>query len=77
MFLAFTKHIEVHYHYVKERLFTGEINLDYVPTQNNIADLFSKALSREKLEAFRKALGLIPFVDLLIAFHRAERYPLH
>ncbi|MCO5550669.1 hypothetical protein L7F22_004158 [Adiantum nelumboides] len=63
IFHARTKHIEVHYHYVKERLSIGEINLAYVPTQDNLADLFTKALSREKIEAFRKALGLLPFVD--------------
>ena len=59
-----TKHIEVHYHYVREdRLSAGEINLIYVPTQDNLVDLFTKALPREKFEAFRKALGLLPFVD--------------
>ncbi|MCO5603359.1 hypothetical protein L7F22_057509 [Adiantum nelumboides] len=63
IFYARTKHIEVHYHYVRERLSAGEISLAYVPTQDNLADLFTKALSREKLEAFRKALGLLPFVD--------------
>ncbi|MCO5587237.1 hypothetical protein L7F22_041184 [Adiantum nelumboides] len=36
----------------------------YVPTQDNFVDLFTKALSCEKLlEAFRKALDLLPFVD--------------
>ena len=63
VFHARTKHIEVHYHYVRERLSAGEISLAYVPTQDNLADLFTKALSREKFEAFRKALGLLPFVD--------------
>ena len=63
VFHARTKHIEVHYHYVRERLSAGEISLVYVPTQDNLADLFTKALSREKFEAFRKALGLLPFVD--------------
>ncbi|MCO5595705.1 hypothetical protein L7F22_049751 [Adiantum nelumboides] len=63
VFHARTKHIEVHYHYVRERLSAGEISLAYVPTQDNLAYLFTKALSREKLEAFRKALGLLPFVD--------------
>ena len=60
---ARTKHIEVHYHYVKERLSEGEISLVYVPTQDNLANLFTKALPCEKFEAFRKALGLLPFVD--------------
>ncbi|MCO5584182.1 hypothetical protein L7F22_038105 [Adiantum nelumboides] len=63
IFHARTKHIEVHYHYVMERLSTGKINLAYVPTLNNLADLFTKALSHEKLESFCKALCLLPFVD--------------
>ena len=60
VFHARTKHIEVHYHYVRERLHAGDIDLAYVPTQDNVADLFTKALPREKFEAFRKALGLLP-----------------
>ncbi|MCO5596042.1 hypothetical protein L7F22_050099 [Adiantum nelumboides] len=63
IFHARTKHIEVHYQYVRERLSVGEISLPYVPTQDNLADLFTKALSHEKLEAFRKVLGLLSFVD--------------
>jgi hypothetical protein len=60
---ARTKHIEVHYHYVRERQSAGEINLVYVPAHENVADLFTKALPREKFEAFHKALGLLPFLD--------------
>ncbi|MCO5549956.1 hypothetical protein L7F22_003433 [Adiantum nelumboides] len=45
IFHARTKHIEVHYHYDRERLHAGEITLAYCPTQDNIADLFTKALS--------------------------------
>lgn len=63
VFHARTKHIDVHYHYVMEKLSAREISLAYVPTQDNLADLFTKALPREKFEAFCKALGLLPFVD--------------
>ncbi|MCO5600836.1 hypothetical protein L7F22_054951 [Adiantum nelumboides] len=63
IFHARTKHIEVHYHYVRERLLAGEISFAYVPTLDNLADLLTKALFREKLEAFCRALGLLPFVD--------------
>ena len=41
VFHACTKHIEVHYHYVRERLSAGEISLAYVPTHDNLADLFT------------------------------------
>ncbi|MCO5589019.1 hypothetical protein L7F22_042983 [Adiantum nelumboides] len=60
---ARTKFIEVHYHCVKERLSTGEINLAYVPKHDNLTYLFTKALSDEKFESFRNALGLLSFVD--------------
>ncbi|MCO5582252.1 hypothetical protein L7F22_036144 [Adiantum nelumboides] len=63
MFHVCTKHIEVHYHYVRERLLAGEISLAYVPTQDNLIDIFTKALSCENFEAFCKALGLFPSVD--------------
>ena len=62
VFHACTKHIEVHYHYVRERFFAREINL-YVPAQDNLADLFTKALPCEKFKDFCKDLGLLPFVD--------------
>ena len=65
VFHARTKHIEVHYHNVRERLSAGEISLAYVLTLDNLADLFTKALPREKFEASYKALGLLPFVDRL------------
>ena len=47
IFHARKKHIEVHYHCVKERLSVGEISLAYVPTQDNLADLFTKAVPQE------------------------------
>ncbi|MCO5607756.1 hypothetical protein L7F22_061957 [Adiantum nelumboides] len=54
VFHARTKHIEVHYHYVRERLSAGEISSAYVPTQDNLADLFTKALSRRSLKLSTK-----------------------
>ena len=56
--LSRTKHIEVHYHYVREQHNAGLINLIYFSTHDNVADIFTKALSREKFETFRKSLGL-------------------
>ena len=62
VFHARTNHIEVHYHYVKERWSEGDIKLSYVPTEDNSADLFTKALPQPKFEAFRHTLNLVPFV---------------
>lgn len=61
VFHARTKHIGVHYHYVRETLHARDITLIYCATQDNIANIFTKTLPREKFEAFKKSLGLLPY----------------
>jgi hypothetical protein len=58
VFHARTKHIEVHHHFVKERVLGGKINLDYIPTDQQPADIFTKPLSRIKFEQHRATLDL-------------------
>jgi hypothetical protein len=57
-FHARTKHIEVHYHFVCERVLSGEVELQYVPTDRQTADIFTKPLGLDKLRQFSGALGL-------------------
>lgn len=58
VFHARTKHIEVHYHFVRERVLDGDIDLTYVGTDEQVADIFTKALGAEKLRRFRAMLGV-------------------
>ena len=58
LFHARTKHIEVHYHFVRERILSGEVELQYVPTDRQNADIFTKPLGLDKLQQFSGALGL-------------------
>jgi hypothetical protein len=58
-----TKHIEVHYHFIREKILARKINLIHVSTKNQIADIFTKALDTNKLRKFRKMLGVLK-VDL-------------
>ena len=39
-----TKHIGIQYHYVRECVLEGRIALEFVPTKEQIADIFTKAL---------------------------------
>jgi hypothetical protein len=55
---AQTKHIEVHYHFVREHVLSGEVELQYVPTDRQTADVFTKPLGLDKLRQFSGALGL-------------------
>ena len=59
VFHARTKHIEVHYHFIRERVLAGDIDLVYVSTEEQVADIFTKALGAEKLCRFRTMLGVL------------------
>jgi len=58
-----TKHIEVHYHFIRKKVLTKEINLIHVSTKNQVVNIFTKALSTNKLKRFKKMLGTLE-VDL-------------
>ena len=56
------KHIEVHYHYVRERSHVGEISMIYIPTHENVANIFTKALPGKNFKAFCKSLKYLLLV---------------
>ncbi len=56
MCYARTKHIKVHYHFIKEKVLTREINLIHVNTKDQVVDIFLKALGTDKLRKFLKCL---------------------
>jgi len=60
---AKTKHIEVHYHFIKEKVLAKEIELIHVSTKYQVVDIFTKALGTDKLRKFRKMFGVLE-VDL-------------
>jgi hypothetical protein len=53
-----TKHIGIHHHFIRECIENKEIALEYIPTNDQLADVFTKALSREKFKKFVKDMGL-------------------
>jgi hypothetical protein len=55
---ARTKHIDVKYHYIRQELIKRTITLHHVSTRDNVADLFTKALVRDKHAAFTRTLGV-------------------
>ncbi len=54
-----TKHIEVHYHFIKEKVLVKEIILIHMCTKDQVVDIFTKALGTNKLGKFRKMLGVL------------------
>jgi len=54
-----TKHIELRHHYLRQCVQSGVIVMQFVPTDDNLADMFTKGLARDKLRGFLKGLGLL------------------
>jgi hypothetical protein len=56
---AKTKHIKVHYHYIRKKVIAKEIDLVHVSIEDQVVDIFTKALGTYKLKKFRKMLGVL------------------
>jgi hypothetical protein len=54
-----TKHLDVRYHWIRERVENGEIVVTRVASSDNIADGFTKALPMPAFVDFRNFLGLV------------------
>ena len=53
-----TKHIDVCHHFVRERVLSKEIDVQYCPTEQMIADIMTKGLSKISFEKIRSMLGI-------------------
>lgn len=58
VFHARSKHIEIHHHFVKERVLEGEIGLKFINTASQPADILTKPLGQIKFELHRNKLNL-------------------
>jgi hypothetical protein len=55
-----SKHIEIRYYYIRDMVQRGAVRLQFVTTEDQVADVFTKPLSRTKFEYFRDKLGVVP-----------------
>ena len=53
------KHVPIKYHHLRDQAANKNIKLEYIPTQEQVADIFTKPLSRDVFEYLRQKLGVI------------------
>nr|GEW94975.1 retrovirus-related Pol polyprotein from transposon TNT 1-94 [Tanacetum cinerariifolium] len=56
-----SKHIDIRYHFIKEHVENGVIELYFVNTEYQLADIFTKALGRERIVFLINKLGMRSF----------------
>ena len=57
-FHARTKHIDIRYHFIRALIRDNTLDLKYIPTDDNLADAFTKALPRPRLEKLRADMSV-------------------
>lgn len=50
------KHVDIRYNYILDNVNKGEVQLEYVPTSENIADMFTKPLGKILFQKFRDCM---------------------
>jgi hypothetical protein len=59
-----SKHIRVRFHFLRDLAKDGEVELVYCPTQEQVADLMTKALKLEAFQKLRKKMGMFDLSEV-------------
>ena len=59
-----TKHIEIRHHFLRDHVQKGDITLEFISTNHQIADILTKPLALERFASLRRGLGLLDATEL-------------
>jgi hypothetical protein len=59
-----SKHIEIKYYFIRDKIQEGEVKREYIPTDEQTADILTKPLSRIKFAYFREKMGIAEITPL-------------
>ena len=54
-----TKHIDIRYHFLREHVMNGTVELHFVPTEDQVADIFTKPLDESTFSKLVGELGML------------------
>jgi hypothetical protein len=60
-----SKHIEIKYYFIRDKVQEGEVKLEYIPTDEQTTDILTKPLSRIKFAYFREKMGIAEITPLV------------
>lgn len=68
-----TRHIEVAQHFIRHLVKTGQIKLNYVSTEDNVSDVLTKALPKDRHHALSDKIGLKNITSLVLKGTKTKR----
>ena len=60
-----SKHIEIKYYFIRDKVQEGEVKLKYIPTDEQTSNILTKPLSRIKFAYFWEKMGIVEITPLV------------
>ena len=60
-----TKHIQIHRHFLRDHVLKGEISIEHVKTEEQLADIFTKPLDEKRFSKLRCELNILESSNVL------------
>lgn len=59
VFHAHTKHVEIDFHFVREKVAAKRLSVQFISTDDQIVDIFTKPLSSQRFKGLRSKLNVL------------------
>lgn len=56
-----SKHIDIRYHFIRDHVSKGDVELHFIPTDLQLADLFTKPLDEARFKFLIGELGMLTY----------------
>jgi hypothetical protein len=63
-FIQSQKHMEIQHQFIREKVEDGSINVEYIPTSQQLADIFTKPRGRTRFKTLGSAISVISIDNL-------------
>ena len=60
-----TKHIQIRHHFLRDHVLKGDISIDHVSTEDQLADMFTKPLDEKRFSKLRCELNILESSNVL------------
>jgi len=56
---SMTKHIEIRHYFLRDHVLKGDSWIEFIDSEHQLADIFTKSLARDRLFFIRNELGIL------------------